>query len=114
MAKTRWLLVLALAACKSGTANPADCTDKRDISACRNLCESGKPELQHFCYAERAFKMADCVDKNQSCDEACKEWTSRQQLVKMGDSSTVDYFKAVIGAKYDQMASHCAPAGSAQ
>jgi hypothetical protein len=121
MHTTRWLLVFTLFAACKGTPNPADCTEKHDIGACQKLCESGKPENQHFCYAERAFKMADCVDKNQSCAEACDEWASREKLAKMGDSSTSDLIKGMIGDKYDKMASHCpgasgsaAPAGSAQ
>jgi len=105
--------IAATAACKSGTANPADCTTKRDISACRNLCESGKTELRHFCYAERAFQMADCVDKNQGCDVACKEWTGREDLAKKGDTDTVDLFKATIGEKYNQMAAKCGGAAPA-
>ena len=115
--------LVAAAACK-GSANPADCTDKHDAKACQKLCESGGKDNQHFCYAERAFQLADCVDSNKGCDAACKEWQSRQDLAKMGDTSAADAMKGFIGAKYDQMASKCpgaagggsaaaAPAGSA-
>jgi hypothetical protein len=103
---------LLMVACKGG-ANPADCTEKRDAKACQKLCESGK-ENKHFCYAERAFKVADCVDKGQGCDEACKDWSTYQKGAAMGDTGPSDLLKANIGDKYDQMASKCgAPAGSA-
>lgn len=110
------LAILIQAAGCGSTANPADCTDKHDIGACTKLCESGKEENRHFCFAERAFKLADCVDKNTGCEAACVEWKSREELVKMGDTSTSDLFKMNIGAKYNQMAGKCgAPAaGSAK
>jgi hypothetical protein len=101
------LLTIVFVACKGGgSASPADCTDKRDVKACQKLCESGK-ENKRFCYAERAFKMADCVDKNEGCDDACKDWTTYQKGAGMGDTEPVDLLKATIGAKYDQMAGKC-------
>jgi len=111
--RTHWFLLAVIihaTGCGS-SANPADCTDKRDIGACRKLCESGKEENRHFCFAERAFQLADCVDKSTGCEAACNEWTSREKLVKMGDTSTTDLFKMNIGAKYDQMASKCGAPG---
>jgi hypothetical protein len=107
------LAVMILAIGCGSSANPADCTDKRNIGACTKLCESGKEENRHFCFAERAFQLADCVDKSTGCEAACKEWTGREELVKMGDTSTTDLFKMNIGAKYDQMAGKCGAPGAA-
>jgi hypothetical protein len=112
------LAIVLIAACKS-KGNPADCIDKRDYGACTKLCESGDKANMRFCFAERAFKMADCVDKGQGCDQPCKDWASMQRGAAMGDTDPVDTYKSFIAAKYDQMAAKCgsaaapAPAGDA-
>jgi hypothetical protein len=114
--RTHYLLlaIVLISACKT-KANPADCIDKRDYGACTKLCESGDKANHRFCFAERALKMADCVDKGQGCDEPCKDWTSMQKGAAMGDTDPVDTYKSFIAAKYDQMAGKCggAPAPAA-
>lgn len=117
-ARMRILLLLALplsflaTACGS-KADPAACIDKRDIGACRALCESSDMQNKRFCYAERAFQMADCVDKNASCDEACKNWTSIKSMLDMGDATADDDYASFLGAKIDAVAAKCGGAAGA-
>jgi hypothetical protein len=98
-------LVVLSVAC---SPNPDDCTVKHDFAACRKLCESGKGELQHMCFTERAVQMLACLEKNEGCAEACENWKVNQQ-----DETRREYFVANIGAKHDEMAGKCGGAAPA-
>ena len=66
-------VVLLLAAACGKSADPSAC-EKGDDKACQSLCETGKPETQHYCYTARARQVKACAEKDVDCPAACALW----------------------------------------
>jgi hypothetical protein len=88
-----FLAILALsltAACGAG-ADPAAC-EKGDDAQCQKLCETGKPEYQHYCFAGRARQVRACVEKDADCPAACELWKNATV-----SETTLDYYRTNLG-----------------
>lgn len=68
-------LLAAVVVAVGGCGDDAkDCYEKGDNTACRAICETGKPDGLPACYEIRAREALACVDGKGDCAKACANW----------------------------------------
>ena len=86
------IAVLAVGGCGDNTK---DCYEKGDESACRAVCETGKPEGRPACFEIRAREALACADGKGDCVKACASWKN----AKLSSDDIKNIYIAKLGTE---------------